>query len=549
MAPRSRIPLDLSVEVETASGTRYQLADDLEPERRLRGVTFSSEIGDGFKTAGGNLPRRFDIDYPDLNLVDTWSFVGRDGTVAWEGRASSFPRSLTDRSTISVNLTGWMSHATDQKFREIYVDRDLNAWQGPSLGRQAATMTANYIPTAGTVVQDVADATSGVVTAWEGNWASPYLPLSDAWYDAGTGLTIGRIDYSWKVQPGGLDYTNAQFNWIAGVSIDDKATATQTTANLRAAGPSASSFVPTVRYRYGLLQLLYGTTGAGIAGGHYGLAWYNLAVYGAHGLTLYTGDPGQPPGVLASDVIRDIARRFAPKLDTSGVQNTTYPIQHLVFKDRTTPYDAFAQVNKYHLFNLAVWENKRLEFKRYDLDDYDWQIRAGENGATFDAQGQSTDNVYDSVVVGYTDLNTQTKNYLTPDVYTQLQATDLLNPWRMQGIDKPLELELSAPTTITQAVAIGRIALAEANRPKAPGTITAKAYIKDRAGIEQPVWRVRAGDTIAITNHQNDSPRLIHSASYDHDSHTVTIAVDAPPAVLDGVVDRIGTSLTARGLA
>jgi hypothetical protein len=286
------MPLDLAVEVETAAGTRFQLSDDLDPDRRMQNITFSSELGSGFKTAGGNLRRRYDVDYPDLNLVDTWSFIGADGSVAWEGRADGFPRQLTDRSVIAVNLSGWMAHTQDQKFREIYVDRDLNSWTGPSLGRQAAVLAANFNPTSSSVVQDVADATSGVVTAYDDNWVSPYKPMSDAWYDAGDGLTVGRIDYSWKVQPGLLDPADTNYNWVVGVSSDDKATATSTTANLRAPGPAAQSFVPTVRYRYGLIQLTYAATPAGLAGAHFGLAWYNIAVYGSHGLTLYTGTLG-----------------------------------------------------------------------------------------------------------------------------------------------------------------------------------------------------------------------------------------------------------------
>jgi hypothetical protein len=248
-------------------------------------------------------------------------------------------------------------------------------------------------------------------------------------------------------------------------------------------------------------------------------------------------------------VIRDVARRWCPKLNTSKVRDTTYPIQHLVFKERTTPFDAFAQVNKYHLWNLAVWENKTLEFKGYDLSDYDWQVRAGEDGATFDMQGQATDRVHNGVAVTFTNSLTNVKEYLTPDEFTQLQATDILNPWSMHGVNNPLELELSAPTHRAQAIDIGRVALAEANRPKSPGTLTAKGYIRDRQGNEQPVWKVRAGDTIAVTNHPNDTPRLIQGASYDHDSHTMTMAIDAPPATLDAFVDRLGTALTARGLA
>lgn len=547
---RTRLPLQLSVEVTTAAGTRFQLADDRAPTDRLLSPVITDEIGTGFKSANGSLRRRFDIQYPDLGLVDTWTFVGADGSVAWEGRNAEMPRSLTDRSVIGVSLEGWMQHAHDRPFREIYVDRDLNAWTDPSLGRQAALLTAGFNPTAGQVASDVANATSGVVTGYDGAYVAN-KPVSDAWYDAGPGLTIGRIDYSWVVQAGGLDPANANFNWSVNVSNDDKSTATQGTANLRAAGPSAGSFTPSLLYRYAFLQQYFNATSVLSDGGHYGIAWYNMAVYGSHGLSLYTGDAGQPPGVIASDVIKDIARRFAPKLNTAGVKTTTYPIQHLTFKDLTDPYDAFAQVNKYHLWNLAVWEDKTLSFSGYDLDDYDWQIRAGEDGATFEAQGMSTDNLFNGIVVSYTDLLTGVKNILMPDVYSQLQSTDLLNPWSMHGIDRWMTIELSTPTIQSQAIDIGRTALAEANRPKGPGTLTTKGYIKDRQGNWQPGWKVRSGDTVAVLNAGDaliDAPRLIHAKTWDCDSHTLTMAVDAPPDRLPAYMDRITNALQARGL-
>lgn len=548
---RTRLPLELNVEVTTAAGSRFLLGDNRSPTERLLSPVLTSEIGDGFKTAGGSLRRRYDIDYPDLNLVDTWTFTGADGSVAWEGRNAEMPRSLTDKSVINVSLAGWMAHARDRPFREIYVDRDLSAWTGLSLGRQSVLLAGGFTPTDAASASDVVGATAGMVTGFDGSWATGFKPVSEAWYDAGAGLYAAKVAYSWLNQNATtISAADTNWTWFVGSSTDDRGTSTSATSNLRAAGPSSGTFTPTTPGQYAFLELVYNSAPGGADGAHFGIAWYNLAVYGAHGLPTYSDGTGQPPGVLASDVIRDVASRFCPLLDTSGVKDTTFPIAHLVFKDLTDPYDAFLQVNKYHLWNLGVWENRRLVYETYDLSDYDWQIRAGEDGATFEAQGQTTDNVFNGVVVSYQDALTGKKNYLTPDVYPDLQSTDLLNPWSMHAINRWMKLDLSSPTTQAQALDVGTVALAEANRPKGPGTITVQGgYIKDRQGIEQPGWKPRAGERVAVTNHPNDAPRLIHGTTWDGDSHTLTLAVDAPPAMLDAYLDRQGTALTARGLA
>lgn len=545
---RATVPLELSVEVQTSSGSRYRWGDNESPERRLLGVSFSTEIGDGFKSASGTLRRRFDTDYPDLNLVDTVSFIGADGSVAWEGRNAEMPRDLSDKSSIGVTLAGWMSHAKDRPFTEVFVDRDASAWQRPSVGRRAVILGASFTPNDPASYTDPTDASAGVSTGFNGPWGTGYTPVSEAWYDIGPGLTIGKIAYSWKRDP--TIAVVAPWAWSVNVATDDKATVTAASGNLLATGPSASTFTPSVRYRYGFLSTSFPASGAGTDGNTYNINWYNLAVYGSHDLTTHVGEAGQPPGVYASDVIRNLATRFCPKLDTSGITGTDYVIQHLTFKDLTDPYDAFLQVNKYHLWNLAVWEDKKLTYSGYDLSDYDWQIRAGENGATFQAQGQSTDNVFNGVVVTFTDVLTGVKNILLPGAtYPDLLSSDPLNPWTLQGISRWMKLELSTPTVAAQALQVGRIALAEANRPKSPGTLVAKGYIQDRAGNWQPGWKPRAGDTVAITNHPNDAPRLIHATTWDNDSGTMTMAIDAPPPMLDAYMDRLGTAITARGLS
>jgi hypothetical protein len=547
---RVRLPLELNGEVTAADGSRYRWGPNENPRSRVKGLSFGTKIGEGFSQASGQLPREFLMDYPDQSLIDTVTFYGADGTVAYEGRVQALPRDLTaEGSSVGVTLAGWMAHTTDQKFTEVYVDRDLSAWKGPALTRQAFVLSNNYNITAAQQASDVATATSGIVTGWDGPWASPFLPVSEAWYDIGPGLTISRIDYSWVRQAGGVDPANPSFAWSVNVAADDNALAITGTGNLRAAGPVASSFQPGARYRFGILSLSYVATPAGSDGQHFGVSWYNLAVYGNHGLTLRSGETGQPPGVYGSDVIRNVVSRFCPKLNTSGVSDQTYVIQHLAFKDPTTPFDALQQINKYHLFNLAVWEDKTLYWEPFDLTDYDWQVRTTDPGVTIQQQGPSVDTTSNGITVSYTDVLSGAKGYLTPTTNPELLNTDLTNPWNLHGIPRQEDLPLTFPSTAADAVQAGRAALADRNRSKHPGQITVQGYIQDRAGNELPGWRPRAGETVAITDHPYDAPRLIHETSWDDESKTLTLTVDGPPSLLDAQLERVTNALTARGLA
>jgi hypothetical protein len=190
-------------------------------------------------------------------------------------------------------------------------------------------------------------------------------------------------------------------------------------------------------------------------------------------------------------------------------------------------------LNKYHLWHLGVWEGKRqLVYRPYDLTDYDWEIRTDDQGTTFSPQGPSTDGLFNGIEVTYTDLLTGVVDTLTPDTYTDLTDSAADNPWNVVDRDKRGEIALSSPTLAAQALELGQAALADLNRPKTPGTLTATGYIRDRAGNRQPVSKVRAGDTIAITNFPNDAPRLIVETDYDDESKTLKLcdrpAVRAP---------------------
>jgi hypothetical protein len=342
--------------------------------------------------------------------------------------------------------------------------------------------------------------------------------------------------------------TVAPWTWALVLATSDDLAVTQSTGNLVAAGPANGAMTANRdTYRYAALQFFYGASPAGADGAQYGVNWYNVALYGPN-VPRITGEAGQPSGVLASDAIRHIVQTFCPLLNTSGVVSTTYPIPQLAFKDRTFPFDALLEINKYHLWHIGVWDNRTVHFRPYDFRDYTWEVRMDEVGTTFSWQGVSTENLFNGVVVHYTDLVRGTKHTLTPMMSTALRDSSEANPWNRLGIHRWDEVELSTPTNEAGAAQLGRARLAAVNSPRAPGTITVRGHLRDRAGHWQPAWKVRAGDTIAITNHPNDRPRLIHETTWDDNDKALTISVDAPAQALDALFDRVSNAVASRGL-
>jgi hypothetical protein len=543
------IPLDLSVHVRDAAGTTHRWGPDEVPGNRLRNVSFSTKIGEGFSSAQGQLARRIDLDYPDLGLVNTVSFIGADGSVAWEGRVSALPRELTDSHTVGVMLTGWMAHAKDRKFSEIFVDRDQQAWGEIPINRRSQLLAVNLSPVPAQHHNDPINGNiNSVSTLISGSWISPFRPISEAWYDAGPTARIGHVEYSWKRDSPNTG-TVAPWTWQVWISPDDQHTGATGSGNLVTAGPSGARLSSGLTdARFATLQAFYDSAPAGADGAQYGINWFFLAVYGTHGLPLVEAEPNQPAGIYGSDALRYIVERYCPALDPSGIMDTALALPHLAFRDPVTPYDAFLEINKYTLWNIAVWENRRFHFEPYDLSDYDWQIRTYDPGTEFSPQGLSIDDVFNGIEVVYTDILKGTEHRLTPVTDVELRSTDPTNPWNVHGIDQWHEIRLSTPTTEKAALQLGRAALAERNTPKTPGTIKVSGYIRNREGVEVPAWKVRAGDTIAVTDFPNDQPRLIVETSWDDERKELSISVDRPFALLDSYIDRLSNAVTARNV-
>lgn len=545
-------PLDLFLEVTAADGRRFKWDGNQPDANRPKNLSFRSKLGEGFSDASLNLTRRIDLDYPDLSLLNDVTVVGADGSVAYEGRISQMPRETGEQFSVGVTLTEWMAHAADQKFTGVIVDRDHGSWGAMSSARKAALLTASWTPHDPESTTDPTDSSAQVSTVWTGGWASPFKPQAQAFYDAGAGNLVKVVSYSWKrTNTTSMNVpADTNWSWYVAVSSDDKMTAFDGSAELRAAGPSnLQTFTSPTARRFAVLTTAYNATGVAAEGTRWGVDWSKLAVYGDHGLTLRTGDPTEPPGVTASDVLRHLVSKYCPKLHPDGIRDTTYVIPHLTFRDPTTPYDAFLQLNKYHLWHLGVWEGRVVHFRPYDLSEYQWEIRTDDEGTTFQAQGPSVENLFNGINVTYTDLLTGKPNRLLAKDHAELRDESPMNDFNRHGIPHPDELQLSAPTLEAQALQIGRAILIQRNTPKTPGTMTVRGHIRDRVGNWQPVWKIRAGDLISVTNFPNDSPRLVHDALYNDDDKTVTLAIDAPADALDAYLDRLSVALQARGLS
>lgn len=542
-------PLDLSFEVTDAHGTRYRWGPDQPATHRPLSFSFRTKLGEGFSDAGLTLQRRIDLDWPDTANVNDVLVTGADGSVAYEGMVVATPRTVSDEHSIGVTLAGWVKSMSLRPFTAIYVDRDQSAWNAMTVRRRAQLLPLNYIVFDPETRPDPNTSLSALSLVTQGAWVAPFKPITEAWYDAGPTSNVSQM--RWRLNArGAIVTTDAAWDITPNVAADDIGTSVASGSDFTGATPGNEvAFVAPTPRRFAFFQSTYQNTPSGGDNLQYFFDLSKVAVYGDHGVPLVTGDPAEPPGVRASDVLRDVIERYCPKLDTSGILDTTYVIQHLAYKDTTTAYQVALDVNKYHLWGFGVWDSKRVVFAPYNLADADWEIRTRDPGVEFSPQGDSVDDLFNGVIIEYSDVLTGRTERLTPDVHPDLADDADENVWGLNGLQAWKTIQLSTPQTTNQALEIGRAALADTLRPKQPGAITVRGHLRDRVGNWQQGWKVRAGDTVMLTDFPNDMPRLITETSWDDETKTLTLTLDAPASTLDAFMDRQANAQQAAGLA
>ena len=287
----------------------------------------------------------------------------------------------------------------------------------------------------------------------------------------------------------------------------------------------------------------------------YAIYWTCLAVYGTHGLTKQGTDSAtSAKGFYASDVIQDIVERAAPDLTIGEIEATSFAIPHLVFADPTRAADAISAVNAYHLYDWGVYDGEFF-YRATDADRLTWQARLS-SGAHLDFDGDTAAQVFNGVLVHYTDPLGKRRIAGPPAAYwdggvaladstnAALVDTSENNPLNAWGETAWGELNIGFTTTAAGAEAIGAAWLAERSLATRRGSLTLTGTVTHPTEGEVPVWRVRAGDYVSISDHPATVPRQDHrDAVHARDPAARLLSLDNTNFKLEAILERIGVQL------
>lgn len=540
----------LSVSIATASGAVYRWGpDEWEAKNIPQAISFSTVMPGGFKGASITLPRRIDLDYADLNLLDTVQILGPGNEVVWEGRVQQLPRSHSETFSIQVGAVGWAAHLVDDaSFREIYIDCELSAWQAPSTKRQLDLLAGSYALSAGSqVAPSGSEGSAGptIVFDFTGVTATPtFNEGQEMWYPSG-GVNLGHLLFD---QVGDATTTWEKY----GALCTDDHTFAEKSPNYSGLNENNGQGVHAAGTgrKYACLGAFY--TNNGFSGQMTNLQrWRNVKVLGNHGLPQQGTWPNV--GFYASDVIADVVSRAAPFLNystgTSGsIQPSTFVIPHLVFREPTTALAVIMLANGYHLWEWGVWKNREFFFREPSAERLTWETRLSD-GARLDLEGTQVDDLYNGVLVQYTDPTGVSRTAGPPGSGADATSSSLVdlsasNPVNAHGIPRKWALlSLSQTTTQEGAVQLGAIFLGEKSLPQRRGQLVLTGTVSHPTAGTRPACTVLAGDWVRIADHPADIPRKIIETNYDAQADTMTCSLDNTSQQLDAILERLGVSL------
>lgn len=539
-----RPPLRLTINSRSANGRHARFAkDEKRPEDKPSGLSFSSVVPGGHENCGFTLPRQSGREYPDLAPLSQITVQGAGGGIAFQGRLEQTPSSSGAEVSVSPSAVGNQAFLDDDKTaREIYRDIDLGRWGGMSRARKVAHQPTYTVLDPETAVSDVANGRPCNILAVQGSFSSG--PLCEAWYDAG-GSRIGSLYYRWDRETSTVDPA-AGWVWGAYLATDDTGSGTVATGNLAALGPGFGTL--NGNHRHALLQFYYPSP---VDDRRYGIVWSNLAVYGNHGLVKRGIEPRA--GFYASDIAPHAVRKYTGlTVRDENIVATSFVIEQAAFHDPTTAAEIVRAANRFELYDWAVWDHMEFHYAPRGHGGRVWRARVGE--AKLEETGPDVARIFNGVAVPYQDVDGSAKMVGPPGSGSDTESTDLVdldpdNPVNQLGQQRWELLPSIGVATAAMATEIGRRWLQEQKLADSSGRASLIGYCTDDKGIVRPAWQVRAGDRIVFTDaHDASRQRRIVKASYDDDSKTCSIDLDAPPSTHEALLSRIADGQQSLGI-
>lgn len=452
-------------------------------------LTFSSVDPGGYEACSFTLPPGWPQPSPGADIVI------REGLeTAWEGEVEDpGPRQDQGRVQGQVQGVGHGVKLKDNPYQCIYIDQDLSRWAPMGTSRRLNLISANLAVFDFTSRPDTANGQPSIVTGLTGAWAQ--TPRSEAWYDAGPGLTIAALYYAFQASTSISPIADASWTWHVYFASDDVATAFDDSGDLSAGSSGAAYFAPSQR-RYVILSLGYADPGGSDAV-NYELSW-RPAAYGPHGLTRRGSDPG---GFYAEDIavhaLAQAAGLKAGVIDASG-----FIVGHSVYRDPTMPEQVVDDMGKLTGFHWGVWESQSLTDDTPRLD-----FRARPSTATAvvsreDCEGlqlsERRSQLYDTCLVTYTDAAG------TPGE----AAVKIANPRLPTGVSRTLGPLNMGVGGLVNAIdyATAALELAQAGQ-RGGGPFTLPGTVKLPGGGSKPAHLLKAGlDRLKITDLPDSGP-------------------------------------------
>lgn len=545
---RESPPLRLHHEAETPNGRFYRWgADEPRPENVPSGFSFTTTMPGGFDQHRVTLPRKSSISYSDLERLSTLRAIGAGGEVASEVRLERAPRTSGNEFSVGPEARGWIAHLEDdQTAKEIYVGRDLGEWT--ELSTQWRIGWGSSFSYAGfSVAPDSTEGQPSLILELDGAWGAQ-LPVAAAMYDAGAGLKIAALDHEWQVSN-----TSATFVLEVWAADDDVPNGGASLGDLATGSASGNGELkPNKR----VLAWQWWHNGAGGGDGNQYRAFLrSLAWFGSHSLAIHGERPNR--GLYAADIIANALQRWAPLLRfTTGwdgtVKPSTFVIPHLVFRDQTTSLAIVEGANRYELRPYAVWEDRTFHYHEWGERGRKWRTRVAPSQLS--ETGPSIERLRNGIIVQYQDVDGSTRTVGPPGSSCDVEDAALLdtdpeNPANQRGIRMwGPPVDMGGVSVESEAIRVGALYLKALRETDTSGQMQLVGTVEDDRGIVRPASQVRAGDTIVPVDASDTRERRIIRTSYDEDSLTNTIDLDAPPDGTPDLLAQLGVSITDLGL-